>query len=167
MSIVSLNPEALNWCSLRVCLFGRVLARMENLGEKNRDKEKWEGVWLGGEVKNFVMGPNVFFLDLPNFFFSKIRIKLKGENIGSSNNQIFPTVHWVTFSNFPCVFVFFKLFGLTFTLLFIFQRFNQTVDFAFFLFFDQRWGPWWLSPLFFINVSFFPKFSSFHRFLYI
>ena len=157
MSIVSLNPEALNWCSLRVCLFVRVLGRMENLEEKNRDKKKKKR-----------KDSNIFTQTHQFFFLSQIRRKLKGKNVSSSNNQIFPPVHWVTFSNFPsCVFVFFKLFELTFTLLFIFQRFNQTVDFAFFLFFDQRWGPWWLSPLFFINVSFFPKFSSFHRFLYI
>ena len=158
MSIVSLNPEALNWCSLRACLFGRVLARMKNLGEKNRDKEKWEGVWLGGEVKNFVMGPNVFFLDLPNFFFSKIRIKLKGENIGSSNNQIFPLCIELRFPIF-LVFLFFSS-SLNLRLRY-FLFFNVLIKpwiLLSFYFFDQRWGPWWLSPLFFINVSFFPKF---------
>ena len=44
-----------------MCLFERVLGRMENLGEKNRDKENWEGVWLGGAVENFVIGPEYAF----------------------------------------------------------------------------------------------------------
>ena len=115
-------------------------------------------------MENFVIGPSIFSLNsLKNFLF-KMRRKMKGENIASSNNQNFPSVHWVTFSNFPsCVFVFFKLFELTFTLLFIFQRFNQTVDFASFFgstvgslvaftsFFDQRFffsKVFQLSPLF-------------------
>ena len=58
-------------------MFGRVLRRMKNLGEKNRDKENWEGVWLGGGVENFVMGPSVFFPDSPKNFLSKMRRKLK------------------------------------------------------------------------------------------
>jgi len=46
-------------------LFGRILERMENLGEKSEKKEVLVGVWLGRGVENFVVGPCVFYLDPP------------------------------------------------------------------------------------------------------
>ena len=51
---------------------------MENLGEKKRDKEKWEGVWLGGGVKNFVVGSEYFLPRLTKNFFLQNKEKTEG-----------------------------------------------------------------------------------------
>ena len=60
------NPRKKQLPTLRVCYFGRILVRMENLGEKSEKKEVLVGVWLGGWVENFVVRPCVFYPSPPN-----------------------------------------------------------------------------------------------------
>ena len=119
-------------------------------------------------MENFVVDTDVYSPDLPKSFLKR---KLRGENMGSSKNQICPFAlsYFFHFSflllsyffhfSFLLFIYFFKLFKFTlpfffrseFTLLFFFffSMFYQTVDFASFFFFLSTVGPWWLSPLFF------------------
>ena len=59
-------------------MFGRVLGRIENLVEKNRNKENWEGDWLGGGVNNFVVGPECFLPKLTKKFSLQNEEKIEG-----------------------------------------------------------------------------------------
>ena len=63
----------------RVCLFGEILERIENLEEKSGEKEVLMCVWLEGGVEKNVVGPSVFFSGPPKYFFPKMGRKLGGE----------------------------------------------------------------------------------------
>ena len=53
-----------------VCLYGEILGRMENWGEKSGEKAFLVGFWLGEETK--VVGPSVFSSSSPKSFLSKL-----------------------------------------------------------------------------------------------
>ena len=63
--------------TLRVCLFGEILERMENLGEKSREKEVLVADWLGGGEEKNVIGFRCFL-----FGFTKMFSLQNGEKIG-------------------------------------------------------------------------------------
>ena len=63
--------------TLRVCLFGEILERMENLGEKSREKEVLVADWLGGGEEKNVIGFRCFFFGLTKMFSPQ-----NGEKIG-------------------------------------------------------------------------------------
>ena len=54
--------------SLRVYLFGGILDRIENWGEKSGEKCFLMGVWLGGERKKMWWSPSVFSPSSPKCF---------------------------------------------------------------------------------------------------
>ena len=61
MSIVSLNAEALNWCSLIVCLVEWILGRMERKWEKI-SREAFQKVFGWERERKKRVGPMCFFL---------------------------------------------------------------------------------------------------------
>ena len=65
--------------TLRACLFGEILERMENLGEKSREKEVLVADWLGGGEEKNVIGFICFLFGLTKMFSLQ-----NGEKIGKS-----------------------------------------------------------------------------------
>ena len=67
--------------SLRVCLFGGILDRIENWGEKSGEENFLMSVWLGEEREKMWWSPSVFSLNSPKYFFPKMWRKLGGESL--------------------------------------------------------------------------------------
>ena len=62
-----------------MCLFGEILERMENLGEKSEEKEVLMGVWLEGRVEKNVMKSRCFLPEPPKNFLPKIGREVGGD----------------------------------------------------------------------------------------